>query len=332
MKHAGSGFTVVSILGSFVVLALVTLVSRPAEAGAKRIAVLDFDDTASASQTFSADNPMAAMMAMAGRMQQGQQQVQQGGIGASVASILTTELVKDGTYKVIERSQLQSILKEQDLSTSGVVDAKNAAKLGKVLGVSALITGTVTEYNVSTRTSGIMGIGKKTTIGKVALNARMIDTTSGEILFAADGSGEEYATGVAVGGYYNTDTTGSGNTLLGKATKKALENIMPQVIAHASKLKEGNVSGQVAYYDNAAKCCYLDLGKESGVEKDQTLYVTRVIREIKSPTTGEVIKRISEKVAELKIREVEKASSTAICIAGKCDDIKEKDLVSNVAN
>lgn len=329
MKNTGSGFTFVSILGSLAVLALVTLVSRPAEAGTRRIAILDFDAAApQQSVDMSEDNPMAMLALIAG--QKGN--TGQSGIGQMVASLLTTELVKDGTYKVLERSQLQSILKEQNLSTSGIADAKDAAKIGKVLGVNAIVTGSVTQYNVSSKKTGVFGIGVKTTTGKVALNARMIDTTSGEILFASDGSGEESESGMALGSIYSSDSSNYGDTLLGKSTKKALENIIREVVAYAPKLREGALSGQVAYYDNSTKCCYLDLGKESGVEKDQTLYVTRVIREIKSPTTGEVIKRISEKVAELKIREVEKASSTAICIAGKCDDIKEKDLVSSVAN
>jgi curli biogenesis system outer membrane secretion channel CsgG len=290
--------------------------------------VLDFEDAAVSNQQLSADNPMALFMAMSGRGGQ----PQQANIGITVASLLTTELVKSGTYKVIERSQLQNVLKEQNLSTQGVVDQKNAAKLGKVLGVSALITGTVTEFTVNTRSRGIMGIGTKTTTGKVALTVRMIDATTGEILFAGDGSGEESASGVAVGGYYNSDMSNYGNTLLGKATKKALENIITQVVEYASKISEGPVSGLVAYYDNNTRCCYLDMGKETGVEKDQTLYVTRVVREIKSPTTGEVIKRVTEQVAELKVTEVDKASSTATCIAGKCEDIREKDLISSVKN
>ena len=327
----GTRVGAISTLCLILAASLFFLAPWPSEAGTKRIAVLDFEDAAVANQQFgemSEDNPMALLraMSMAGRGGQ----PQQANVGVTVASLLTTELVKSGAYKVIERSQLQSILKEQNLSTSGVVAAQDAAKLGKVLGVSALVTGTVTEFTVNTRSKGIMGIGKKTTTGKVALTVRMIDATTGEILFAADGTGEEAASGLSVGGYYSSDVSNYGNTLLGKATKKALENIITQVVEYASKISEGPINGLVAYYDNSAKCCYLDLGKESGVEKGQALYVTRVVREIKSPATGEVIKRVTEQVAELKVTEVEKASSTAACTAGKCAEIREKDLVSTV--
>jgi curli biogenesis system outer membrane secretion channel CsgG len=296
----------------------------------KRIAVLDFEDAAATQpQSFDEDNPMAFLAAMSGKF--GGQQAKPN-IGQMVSSMLVTELVKDGTYKVVERNQMQGVLKEQKLANSGTVSSADAAKIGKVLGVSAIVTGSVYEYQVSSRKKGILGIGSKKTTGKVSLNARMIDTMTGDILFAADGSGEESASGLSLGGIYSSDVSNYGNTLLGKATRKALENIFPEIIAYASKLKEPPVSGLVAYYDNNAKCCYLDLGEESGIKKDQTLYVIRVVREIKSPTTGEVIKTIKENVAELKVTQVEKTSTTASCISGNCEDIKEMDQVSSTNN
>lgn len=46
-------------------------------------------------------------------------------------------------YTLVERSRLDAVLKEQNLGTSGIVDEGQAANLGKVLGVDAIIIGTV---------------------------------------------------------------------------------------------------------------------------------------------------------------------------------------------
>ena len=46
-------------------------------------------------------------------------------------------------YTIVERSRLDEVLKEQNLGTRGIVDESQAANLGKVLGVDAIIIGTV---------------------------------------------------------------------------------------------------------------------------------------------------------------------------------------------
>jgi tetratricopeptide (TPR) repeat protein len=51
-------------------------------------------------------------------------------------------------YEVVERSRIQQVLKEQNFSNSDLVDPEQAAQLGKILGVDAVIfgSGEVSEY------------------------------------------------------------------------------------------------------------------------------------------------------------------------------------------
>ncbi len=67
----------------------------------------------------------------------------QPGSGAAVAEGLEPFLLQAG-YDLIERSQVQKILQEQGFSHTAAVDPGTSARLGKILGVSALILGTVT--------------------------------------------------------------------------------------------------------------------------------------------------------------------------------------------
>ena len=62
-------------------------------------------------------------------------------IGRGLADMLTTDLSKIGKLTVVQREQLDKVLKEQALGASGAVDPGKAAQLGKILGVQTLLTG-----------------------------------------------------------------------------------------------------------------------------------------------------------------------------------------------
>ena len=89
--------------------------------------------------------------------------------GEAVAEKLTTELVKLGGLKVIERALLEKILEEHRLRLSGAMDIKEAAQIGGLAGAGAIITGTL--QNLRNQ--------------KVEINARLIEVKTGAVLAAA---------------------------------------------------------------------------------------------------------------------------------------------------
>jgi curli biogenesis system outer membrane secretion channel CsgG len=68
-----------------------------------------------------------------------------------VSDLLVDRLVRDGTFSVIERSRLDAVLAEQNLGRSGLLDANAAAQVGRILGVDAVILGSVTQFDVAVR-------------------------------------------------------------------------------------------------------------------------------------------------------------------------------------
>lgn len=64
-------------------------------------------------------------------------------LGAMVSDWFIASFAKDARFEVIERGSLKKVLDEQELSMSGLVDEQTAAKVGKMLGVNAIITGAV---------------------------------------------------------------------------------------------------------------------------------------------------------------------------------------------
>jgi curli biogenesis system outer membrane secretion channel CsgG len=122
--------------------------------------------------------------------------------GATAAQdVFVTELVKSGNFRVVEREQLDALMKEKGLSLSGDVDQSTAVRYGKLLGVNYLLAGAVTEYGNTKVGGGGGGVfaGKNKFVA--ALNARLIDTSTGDIAWADEASQEETSVKVSVFGY-----------------------------------------------------------------------------------------------------------------------------------
>jgi curli biogenesis system outer membrane secretion channel CsgG len=88
--------------------------------------------------------------------------------GRFMAEELITKLYETRKFKVIERQLLNRVMAEQKLSLTGVVDPTSAQKLGKLLGVDAIASGTITDLGTALR-----------------VNARLIDTSTAEIFAVA---------------------------------------------------------------------------------------------------------------------------------------------------
>lgn len=81
---------------------------------------------------------------------------------------LTTYLAQGKAAQVIERARLQAVLEELRLERSGVVDARTSHELGRILGVGAVVTGTLNDLPN----------------GLTEVNARLIETETGKVLSA----------------------------------------------------------------------------------------------------------------------------------------------------
>jgi TolB-like protein len=88
--------------------------------------------------------------------------------GRFLAEELITRLHETEKFKVIERQLLNQVIKEQKLTLSGIVDPASAKQLGRVLGVDAIVSGSISD------------LGKT-----VRVNARLISTETGEIFAVA---------------------------------------------------------------------------------------------------------------------------------------------------
>jgi len=99
---------------------------------------------------------------------------------AVAADQLTTLLVRSQRFLVIERAQLEQLLREQDLE--GIVRADEMAAAGQVRGVDFLMIGKITNWRISReKSSGGFGLGRVNLPGRGNIGALDIDRDKAEI-------------------------------------------------------------------------------------------------------------------------------------------------------
>jgi curli biogenesis system outer membrane secretion channel CsgG len=117
-----------------------------------------------------------------------------------------SELINTGVYKVMERSEMDVVLKEQGFQKSGACDdASCMVEVGQLLGVEKMFSGSIGK------------IGSKF----YTLNIRMINVSSGEIEISI-----------------NFDYDESLQNLVSKGIKEAVESLMKKVEAISGGVKE----------------------------------------------------------------------------------------------
>lgn len=89
-------------------------------------------------------------------------------LGRYLAEELITRLYRTRQFDVIERQMLNKVLAEHQLGMSGIIDASSAKELGKILGVDAIATGTVTDL-----------------ASTIKIHARLISTETGSVFSVA---------------------------------------------------------------------------------------------------------------------------------------------------
>src|SRR6266850_4966180 len=91
-------------------------------------------------------------------------------------------------FDIVGRSDLNDVMKEQDLGASGNVDAKTAAKAGKLTGAKYLVVATVDDFQDYVETATFEGTGRSSTkrVFRFSVVAKIYDSTTGKLLESAN--------------------------------------------------------------------------------------------------------------------------------------------------
>ena len=90
--------------------------------------------------------------------------------GAIVAEWMSSSLYKTQVFDIYARGVLlQRVLEEQELGLTGALDEQTTAKIGKLYGVEAIVTGTVSKFGST-----------------ISVVAKLIDTETAKVIASSD--------------------------------------------------------------------------------------------------------------------------------------------------
>jgi curli biogenesis system outer membrane secretion channel CsgG len=257
-------------------------------------------------------------------------------IGKGISDLLVNQLVNDGTYRVFERAALDKILNEQNFSNSNRADPSTAAKIGKLAGVDTIIIGDITTFGRDDKNYGggavgyglgkfgVGGLGVHKAKAVVEITARIIDVNTGEILASVTGRGESKRSGTDMlgggggwggggGGHLDMGSSNFGQTIIGEATKESVNQVATGLDGKSASLPTiaaappAPIDGLVA--DASSDDVIINVGSGAGVKVGDMLAVTRVVRTVKDPATGKVLRTIDSQVGTLTITSVDAGSA-----------------------
>lgn len=99
---------------------------------------------------------------------------EKGSMSAGISDTFMTALSKSDKITLVERSQVEKVVKEIGLGMSGFVDEVTAAKVGKFVGVKKIVVGSYLQVE-----------------WKIILNVRLIDVETGKVDRALSREGEK---------------------------------------------------------------------------------------------------------------------------------------------
>ncbi|MDH5643570.1 MAG: tetratricopeptide repeat protein [Gemmatimonadota bacterium] len=79
--------------------------------------------------------------------------------------ILLTEMARNSNLRIVERSRLNDLIREQDLGEAGRVDANTAARLGRLVGAKFMVLGSFVDF-----------------YGDFRIDVRVVDVETSEII------------------------------------------------------------------------------------------------------------------------------------------------------
>lgn len=218
-------------------------------------------------------------------------------IGGGLAAQLTTALIESGRFVVVERAELASVLREQEMGLQKIVARETAAQAGRMTGAQMLVRGSVTEFDQKTggdgfriglgRSAAGLGLGVQSSEGVVGIDIRLIDTVTGQVLQSHKVHEKLSARGVAADVNVRQLSFGGDSfskTELGQATRAVIEKAVNLIV---QAMEPVPWTGRVV--DVSGGQVYFNAGSTENIQPGHRMKVSSVVRELTDPESGALL-------------------------------------------
>ena len=249
-------------------------------------------------------------------------------IGKGIRAMLIKRIADANNLVVVERAKIQNIMKEQDFNASNRVKQGSGARVGQISGADALLSGDIVVFGRDDKKRSVKGGGlfgsviggiaasKNEDKAVVVVDYRLIDAETSEVIATGEAKGESVRKGNALGAIggalgkgiagVQVDMTSSNfaQTIIGEATQDCVNKLADILKEQSANMKKTVRAVETTVADVSGNTLVIAAGGNDGVNVGDVFEVLQVVREVKDPTTKEVLDRITNKVGEMTISSV----------------------------
>jgi curli biogenesis system outer membrane secretion channel CsgG len=231
--------------------------------------------------------------------------LEMGRIVESLDSQLIDRINATRKFDVVGRSDLNDIIKEQDLGASGNVDAKTAAKAGKLTGAKYLLVTTVDDFQDYVEKATFEGTGRSATkrVFRLSVVGKIYDSSTGKLLESVNlQTGNDAFKQIQEERSYTVKDGELSDEMMVAVSRDLAQRIANRV---ADVIFPAKV---LVKRDNEVT---INRGEGGGVAVGDTFNVFALGEELIDPDTKESLGREEAKVGRVKITQVNPKTSTA---------------------
>jgi len=239
-------------------------------------------------------------------------------VGGGLAAMLTRAIDQTGRFVILERANLDRVVGEQQIQAANAVTPEAGPKAGAVTAAQFIVIGSVTEFglenngssvNIGISGAGALGglLGMKKTEGAVALDLRIVDTTTSQVVQTLTVREPISSTTFSAGTNYRAMNLGSdsfNNTPLGEATRHAIEKAVAEIIAVSARQP-----WQALVVQLDGNAIAINAGRNSRLREGDRFRVEHIVGRLTDPATGEVLSVRRKTLGTVEITSVEEKVS-----------------------
>ena len=240
-------------------------------------------------------------------------------LGTGMADQLITSLMNTERYMVLERDNIEAVLREQDFGASGRTTKEGGAKIGKISRAQILIQGAVTEFGHQGGGGGGFNIkgfafGGSGESAVVGIDLRIYDTTTGEVLASKACRGVAKASGSNIG-YLDRDwgfsMGGEDRTPMDFAVRAAIQQAVNFITAEIDRVPW---EGRIAMIKGGM--IYINAGRKSGIKIGDQFIVFREGEKVIDPESGIELGSEISRIGEIEVVSVQEKFAKAAPLKG----------------
>lgn len=236
-------------------------------------------------------------------------------LGKQVSDLLSKALTESGAYLVFERPDITRLQAESKLTDTKL----------NLIGVDALIIGSLTEFG--RRTIGETGFASssKRQVAFAKVDLRAVDTNTSHVFFATSGAGESSSETASTFGF------GSQAAYDGTLNDAAIRQAVSEAVNRLSTEMNARLWQTYILKSDGAQV-FIGGGKAQGIKPGMIFSVQTLGEKIKSPQTGAEVTLPGRVVAKLRVdanfgdSELNEGSVTSV-ISGSLSGFKPEQVV-----